>query len=150
MKSTPQQPQLSTAAATRPPISVSTHRGLKAVFRVLFACTTLAATVHIVERASFSIGIYERSFLACEVILIIMTLINLATMLPHVRALMSHAEAERLLRLKGRQLPLVDVVIATHKEPVDIIANTVKAALEIDYPVDRMRVFVINDGHGTD
>ncbi|KAF2218143.1 nucleotide-diphospho-sugar transferase [Elsinoe ampelina] len=51
----------------------------------------------------------------------------------------------RLLAL-GADLPGVDLVIACCGEDVDIILDTVRAALDLDYPSDRLRVTVTDDG----
>lgn len=50
------------------------------------------------------------------------------------------------LRLKGNTVPVVDVLITTCGEDEDTILNTVRAACAIDYPVDRFRIFVLDDG----
>lgn len=43
-------------------------------------------------------------------------------------------------------LPFVDVYIPTYSEPLAVVAPTVCGAVEIDYPKDRFRVFVLDDG----
>lgn len=43
-------------------------------------------------------------------------------------------------------LPFVDVYIPTYSEPLSVVAPTVCGAVEIDYPKDRFRVFVLDDG----
>lgn len=43
-------------------------------------------------------------------------------------------------------LPLVDVYIPTYSEPLSVVAPTVCGAVEIDYPKDRFRVHVLDDG----
>lgn len=43
-------------------------------------------------------------------------------------------------------LPFVDVYIPTYSEPLSIVAPTVCGAVEIDYPRDRFRVHVLDDG----
>jgi hypothetical protein len=50
------------------------------------------------------------------------------------------------LRLCGDDVPAVDVFITCCKEEVDLIADTVRAACAIDYPVDRFRVVLLDDG----
>jgi cellulose synthase (UDP-forming) len=44
------------------------------------------------------------------------------------------------------KLPTVDVLIPTYNEPVDIIRITATAAAQIDYPRDKMRVYLLDDG----
>lgn len=43
-------------------------------------------------------------------------------------------------------LPFVDVYIPTYSEPLAVVGPTVCGAVEIDYPRDRFRVFVLDDG----
>lgn len=43
-------------------------------------------------------------------------------------------------------LPFVDVYIPTYSEPLAVVAPTVCGAVEIDYPKERFRVFVLDDG----
>ena len=50
-------------------------------------------------------------------------------------------------RLTGTQAPSVDVLVTCCGEPVDIILNTVAAAASQDYPRQRLRVFLLDDGH---
>ncbi|WIW90447.1 UDP-forming cellulose synthase catalytic subunit (plasmid) [Sphingobium sp. V4] len=42
--------------------------------------------------------------------------------------------------------PVVDVFIPTYNESLSIVRNTVFAALDMDYPADRFRVFILDDG----
>lgn len=50
------------------------------------------------------------------------------------------------LRLVGDAVPAVDVAIVCCKEPLDVILDTVKAALNTDYPSHRLRLVVSDDG----
>ncbi len=43
--------------------------------------------------------------------------------------------------------PTVDVFVTCYNEPVDIIEQTTQAALELDYPADKLRVYVLDDGN---
>ena len=47
---------------------------------------------------------------------------------------------------EGKGLPGVDLIVATCKESVDIILDTVKACLDLDYPLGKLRVIVSDDG----
>lgn len=42
--------------------------------------------------------------------------------------------------------PTVDIYIPTYNESLEIVRNTVFAAMDLDYPVDRYRVFILDDG----
>ncbi|KIW16394.1 hypothetical protein PV08_06446 [Exophiala spinifera] len=60
----------------------------------------------------------------------------------------SEQQRQRLrLMGDGDKVPLVDVFIVSCGEPRDIILDTVKAALHIDYPRDRFRIILSDDGN---
>ncbi len=42
--------------------------------------------------------------------------------------------------------PTVDIFVPTYNESLDIVQDTVLAAMSIDYPPDRCRVFLLDDG----
>jgi len=42
--------------------------------------------------------------------------------------------------------PMIDVYIPTYNEGLSIVRNTVFAAMDMDYPEDRFRVFILDDG----
>ncbi|WHO37289.1 UDP-forming cellulose synthase catalytic subunit [Sphingobium sp. AP49] len=44
------------------------------------------------------------------------------------------------------QWPCVDVYVPTYNESLAIVRNTVFAAMDMDYPADRFRVFILDDG----
>jgi len=46
----------------------------------------------------------------------------------------------------NEECPTVDVFIPCCKEPTDVPIESVKAALALDYPQDRFKVFVLDDG----
>ncbi|KAF4625484.1 hypothetical protein G7Y89_g12682 [Cudoniella acicularis] len=50
------------------------------------------------------------------------------------------------LRIRGGDVPTVDVFITCCKEDVDIVLDTTRAACVIDYPQERFRVVVLDDG----
>lgn len=43
--------------------------------------------------------------------------------------------------------PTVDIYIPTYSEPISVVAPTLMAAVEVDYPRDKFRVYVLDDGH---
>ncbi|MDZ7957849.1 MAG: glycosyltransferase [Aulosira sp. DedQUE10] len=43
--------------------------------------------------------------------------------------------------------PTVDVFIACYNEPTDIVEQTARAALNIDYPANKLRVYILDDGN---
>ncbi|KUJ12185.1 uncharacterized protein LY89DRAFT_738802 [Mollisia scopiformis] len=50
------------------------------------------------------------------------------------------------LRIRGNDVPTVDVFVTCCKEDVDIVLDTTRAAAAVDYPQDRFRVVVLDDG----
>jgi cellulose synthase (UDP-forming) len=42
--------------------------------------------------------------------------------------------------------PSVDVFIPTYNEPLEVIKSTVFAAMNMDWPADRLRVYILDDG----
>lgn len=42
--------------------------------------------------------------------------------------------------------PMVDLYIPTYNESLEIVRNTAYAAMDLDYPRDRYRVFILDDG----
>ena len=53
------------------------------------------------------------------------------------------------LRLRGDVVPTVDVFITCCGEDDDLVLNTARAACAQDYPPDRFRVIVLDDGQST-
>ncbi|MCP1446028.1 cellulose synthase (UDP-forming) [Pseudomonas sp. GGS8] len=51
-----------------------------------------------------------------------------------------------LLQTDPGEWPTVDVFIPTYNEPLDIVKLTVLAARAIDWPKDKLRVYVLDDG----
>lgn len=45
-----------------------------------------------------------------------------------------------------REWPTVDVFIPTYNEPISVVRNTVYAALAIDWPRDKIKVYILDDG----
>lgn len=51
-----------------------------------------------------------------------------------------------VLQLRGSVVPAVVMVIVTCGEPQEIIMDTVRAAVHVDYPHDKLRIIVADDG----
>lgn len=49
------------------------------------------------------------------------------------------------LRLRGHEVPTVDVLLTTCGEVVPMILNTIRGACNIDYPRDRYRIIICDD-----
>ncbi|CAN5883716.1 hypothetical protein BH11PSE6_BH11PSE6_08300 [soil metagenome] len=50
------------------------------------------------------------------------------------------------LRGAPEEWPTVDVYVPTYNESIDIVRTTVLAALDLDYPADKFRVYLLDDG----
>ncbi|KAH9900126.1 nucleotide-diphospho-sugar transferase [Xylariomycetidae sp. FL2044] len=50
------------------------------------------------------------------------------------------------LTLVGSEVPSVDVLVTVCREPLDVVQDTIYAALALDYPSHRYRVVVCDDG----
>lgn len=50
------------------------------------------------------------------------------------------------LRIRGDDVPTVDVFITCGGEDVDVVLDTTRAACAVDYPEDRFSVVVLDDG----
>lgn len=68
-------------------------------------------------------------------------------MFHHIYSLLSFKNRKRQkLRLYGEAAPTIDVMITTCKEDVDVVLDTVRAACNVDYPRERFRVVILDDG----
>lgn len=50
------------------------------------------------------------------------------------------------LRLRGYEVPTVDVFVTCCGEDDDLVMDTVRGACDVDYPYDKFRVIVLDDG----
>ena len=48
------------------------------------------------------------------------------------------------------EYPDVDVFITCYNEPAEMVEETAKAALAINYPVDKLKVYILDDGNSSD
>lgn len=49
--------------------------------------------------------------------------------------------------MSSEHWPNVDVFVTCYNEPVEIVEQTVSAALAMDYPVTKLRVYILDDGN---
>ena len=62
-----------------------------------------------------------------------------------------HKEADiheqHLRSRKKKDLPNVDVFITTYNEGIEVVERTILGALHLDWPKDKLKVYVLDDGH---
>ncbi len=56
------------------------------------------------------------------------------------------AHEARLRSMDPADLPTVDVFIATYNEPLSVLEKTMTGAAALDWPADKLRVWVLDDG----
>ncbi|ACA17892.1 Cellulose synthase (UDP-forming) [Methylobacterium sp. 4-46] len=65
------------------------------------------------------------------------------------RSVDRRAEADRLEKAffarEPADLPTVDVFIPTYNEPLDVLERTIVGALALDYPQDKLKIYVLDD-----
>lgn len=54
--------------------------------------------------------------------------------------------ARRFFARPESALPSVDIFIPTYNEPLDVLERTIVGALALDYPKDKLAVYVLDDG----
>ena len=42
--------------------------------------------------------------------------------------------------------PTVDLLIPTYNEPLSVVQNTILGALSVDYPLDKLKIYILDDG----
>ncbi len=52
--------------------------------------------------------------------------------------------------LPKKDFPTVDIFITCYSEPIEIVQETAQAALNIDYPVNKLRIYILDDGNSPD
>ncbi|MDJ0796074.1 MAG: glycosyltransferase family 2 protein [Calothrix sp. MO_167.B12] len=50
----------------------------------------------------------------------------------------------------GSDLPNIDVFITCYNEPVEMVKETARAALKMDYPANKLFVYILDDGNSPD
>jgi hypothetical protein len=71
-------------------------------------------------------------------------LITLPTILVSIKTLMARHRPR--LQLSGDNVPAVDILVTSCNEAIEVIQDTLLAALAIDYPQNKYRVIVADDG----
>jgi len=48
------------------------------------------------------------------------------------------------------EYPSIDIFITCYNEPTEMVEETAKAALAIDYPVEKLKIYILDDGNSAD
>lgn len=117
------------------------------VYRILAVEAQLVTFGYLVWRAlrTFNKGasfVYSAFFWECEFIMAVVAISFFMSM---------WFKIERPMRrlpdlLEDDDFPKVDAIIVTYSEPVEVVEATVIAALNMDYPGDKLAVLVCDDG----
>lgn len=62
------------------------------------------------------------------------------------RSLEADWHEDRLREADPATLPEIDVFIATYNEPIEVLEKTISGALALDWPKERLNVWVLDDG----
>ncbi|PWN50738.1 glycosyltransferase family 2 protein [Violaceomyces palustris] len=94
----------------------------------------------------------KRSFYSAWTFVAIESILSISTMIHASWTIFLWRGRKRpQLRLVGSKgLPSIDVFVCCCGEEVDVVMDTVKAACTIDWPVERFRVLVLDDGGSDD
>ncbi|KAF2091600.1 glycosyltransferase family 2 protein [Saccharata proteae CBS 121410] len=102
-------------------------------FRIMYTLKAQAKYHHVYVIAWF--------FISAEISVVI------PAMFHHTFSLLAVRGRKRSkLRLRGEHAPTIDVFVTCCKEDVDVVLDTARAACGVDYPADRFRVVVLDDG----
>lgn len=133
---------------------VDTWRGWKRhVFR-LVPFLTLAATLLYLTYLSLRIACLisaqrrqGRSYPQAWVFVAVELAVAVPSLMHNIWTMWAMKKRQRpKLRLTGEDCPAVDVFVTCCREDDDVILDTVRAACDLDYPRDRFRVIVLDDG----
>ena len=56
-------------------------------------------------------------------------------------------ESKSLNNYPPENIPSVDLLICTYNEPLDLLQKTIIASKKLDYPQNKLKVYVCDDGH---
>lgn len=59
-------------------------------------------------------------------------------------------ESKSLNNYTPENIPSVDVLICTYNEPLDLLQKTIIASKNLDYPQNKLKIYVCDDGHRTE
>jgi cellulose synthase/poly-beta-1,6-N-acetylglucosamine synthase-like glycosyltransferase len=80
-------------------------------------------------------------FIAVELCITIPSLIDNILSLCAIRR-----KTRPIMRLRGNQVPGVDVFVTCCGEPDSLVIDTIRATCDVDYPLEKFRVVVLDDG----
>ncbi|KAM0708792.1 hypothetical protein Q7P35_005445 [Cladosporium inversicolor] len=117
------------------------------VFRIVYLATAEQVQRKHSEDATFN---RLRTLALPWIFFVLELIILLPNAVPYfIRIFAIKPEVREKRYLVGDDVPNIDVLITTCNEDLAVVMDTVRAACVLDYPADRYRIFVCDDGAST-
>lgn len=123
------------------------------VFRMVPILTVLATGMYLVYLALRIYCVISAQQLAKEiyaqawVFIAVEVAVAIPSIMHNIWTMWSMKKRQRpKLRLMGEDVPTVDVLLTCCGEEDDLVLDTARAACDVDYPRDRFRVIICDDG----
>ncbi|ETN43218.1 uncharacterized protein HMPREF1541_02377 [Cyphellophora europaea CBS 101466] len=127
--------------APRPPSAISKLGPLIAAIQL---SSVVSYLYYLCKASHGSKLVVPRLFFAAQVIEFFSVISDLFVSL--TGQLLCKNESRPRRRLHGDNVPAVDVIITTCKEDTDTVMDTVRAAATLDWPANKLRVLISDDG----
>ncbi len=114
--------------------------------KYFIAFAILIQVVYMVWRVLFTIPTFNAVGFIFGMLLFLAELIALVQSTTHRLMFLKDYDPQIKSLANLKELPSVDILIATYNEPVSILRQTVAAAASQKYPKDKFRVYVCDDG----
>lgn len=112
--------------------------------RVLVILYALIALVYLVWRIGWTLPTSGAADITVGIIFLILEIFAIGQTIGFGLLFWRHAPHRPAPAID--HYPTVDVYIATYNEPVDIVETSAVAATQLDYPRDKFRVYICDDG----
>lgn len=118
----------------------------KKYLRFLGIVGSIYGIVYMVWRITFTIPVDSVIATVCGIILLMAELSGLGQSLVFKTIFSTNRKVDFKRDVVFTELPAVDVFISTYNEPVDVLTRTIVAATKIDYPKNKLKIYVGDDG----
>lgn len=115
--------------------------------RVLMVVYVIAATAYLVWRPIYSIPNDDPFSMTTGWLFYLIEVFGYIQVLGFILLFWFPAPDRIGPKLDAETAPSVDIYIATYNEPIDILEKTVVAATQLEYPNDRVEVYLCDDGN---